>query len=304
MASFEHDARGRPKDKDFGVTSDELASRAFLVEAHCRRPGRTARSLQGCVTTDGLDSYQLLSQHVPLESHVLDLGCGDGPLLNTLVTEGHQPARLMGIDLSRRELMLARAHRLNPVRMLQADCSALPFRRAHFDCVTAHLVMMLLPQPQKTIDEVTRVLKPGGRFLATLGGGPKFCNGQNLLSVFLNVLEAYLKDSGRPSPHLNSRATAPDQISNLFPAQQWSSDWHYSTHYLERQASPFDAWELCTELYEFDLIARSERPILRETFLRMTKLGAHMTGPFAYFVDTLSIQKRVTPSRPAHDIPA
>jgi ubiquinone/menaquinone biosynthesis C-methylase UbiE len=51
------------------------------------------------------------------------------------------------------------------VELVQAPAECLPFEDASFDCVTCTMVMCTMPDPQAGLDEVARVLKPGGKFL-------------------------------------------------------------------------------------------------------------------------------------------
>jgi len=62
--------------------------------------------------------------------------------------------------------MLARArnrvHKLS-VAWMQGDSMALPFASNRFDHVVQHLILAVVPQPQRCLAEAARVLKPGGR---------------------------------------------------------------------------------------------------------------------------------------------
>ncbi len=51
------------------------------------------------------------------------------------------------------------------VDLVQAGAEDLPFDDASFDCVTATLVMCTMPDPRAGLEEIARVLKPGGAFL-------------------------------------------------------------------------------------------------------------------------------------------
>jgi ubiquinone/menaquinone biosynthesis C-methylase UbiE len=74
--------------------------------------------------------------------------------------------RYLGVDLTgamlrrclRRQAGLAFA----PV---QGDAQALPFRAECFDAVVLHLILAVVPQPQRCLAEAARVLRPGGSVL-------------------------------------------------------------------------------------------------------------------------------------------
>lgn len=95
---------------------------------------------------------------------VLEVAVGTGS--NVL----HFPAgaAVTGIDLSPAMLDQARA-RLDAVgrtaTLLEGDAEALPFDDASFDTVVCALALCSIPDPRRAIDEMHRVLVPGGRLL-------------------------------------------------------------------------------------------------------------------------------------------
>ncbi|HUF54972.1 MAG TPA: class I SAM-dependent methyltransferase [Thermohalobaculum sp.] len=106
----------------------------------------------------------LLALLGPVEGRdVLDLGCGDGALTLRLVEAG---ARVVGVDASADMVEAARARGLDA---RQADGAALPFEVA-FDAVFSNAALHWMPRPDPVIEGVGRALRPGGRFVAELGG--------------------------------------------------------------------------------------------------------------------------------------
>ena len=73
-------------------------------------------------------------------------------------------ARYTGVDITRAMLRRAmpRAQQRGDVDLCQADVMALPFSDAHFDTVVLHLILAVAPQPARTLQEASRVLRPGG----------------------------------------------------------------------------------------------------------------------------------------------
>lgn len=57
-----------------------------------------------------------------------------------------------------------RAQQLN-MSWVQGDSMSLPFVDNSFDCVVLHLIVAVVPQPERCLAEAARVLKPGGRIL-------------------------------------------------------------------------------------------------------------------------------------------
>ena len=97
---------------------------------------------------------------------VLDVGVGTGISL----PDYRRDIRLVGVDYSAAMLKKAfervRDHKLDNVETLAVmDAKYLGFPDAAFDAVVAQYVITAVPDPEATLDDVVRVLKPGGRFL-------------------------------------------------------------------------------------------------------------------------------------------
>jgi ArsR family transcriptional regulator len=93
-----------------------------------------------------------------------DLGCGSGALAEVLAPFC---SRVIAIDDS--EAMLAKARerlgRFDHVELHRAALEAIPLDDATLDAATLVLVLHHLPDPDKAVREVARVLRPGGRLL-------------------------------------------------------------------------------------------------------------------------------------------
>jgi phosphatidylethanolamine/phosphatidyl-N-methylethanolamine N-methyltransferase len=97
---------------------------------------------------------------------ILDVGVGTGlelPMFDAGVN-------LVGVDLS--EPMLRRAkNRVEREKLLQVaglcvmDATLLAFPSDHFDAVVAPYVLTVVPDPAATLDELARVVKPGGEIV-------------------------------------------------------------------------------------------------------------------------------------------
>lgn len=91
----------------------------------------------------------------------LDVGTGSGVLADGLVSRG---ARVTGLDLSHG--MLRRGADVRPPAVV-GDVRALPIRARSLDLVTASFVLNHLEDPVAGVEELARVLRVGGRLLAT-----------------------------------------------------------------------------------------------------------------------------------------
>ena len=117
----------------------------FLRGFHARHPGATSRALSRGRLDDGRSTYDLLADVARPGQRVLDLGCGDGYLLERLIGRGHAADRLAGIDLSGEELAAARARpALAGVALAEEDAATLSAAPGAFDAVLSHLAFMLV----------------------------------------------------------------------------------------------------------------------------------------------------------------
>jgi demethylmenaquinone methyltransferase/2-methoxy-6-polyprenyl-1,4-benzoquinol methylase len=97
---------------------------------------------------------------------VLDLASGTGDIAVAAADAG---ARTIGLDITHRMLELSRARvstRQRPIPFLTGDMTALPFATRSFDLVTTGYGLRNVPDLDTAIDEIARVLKPGGRLLS------------------------------------------------------------------------------------------------------------------------------------------
>jgi trans-aconitate methyltransferase len=113
------------------------------------------------VTDLGAPVIELLAPR-PRE-RILDLGCGDGVLTEKLVAAG---CDVVGVDSSPEMIAAARARGLD-ARVINAH--DLPFRR-EFDAVFSNAALHWMPDADAVIAGVARALRPGGRFVAEMGG--------------------------------------------------------------------------------------------------------------------------------------
>jgi ubiquinone/menaquinone biosynthesis C-methylase UbiE len=100
---------------------------------------------------------ELVAEHLPCDAF-LDAGCGDGRYLAALAPE--LPARRAGVDISERILETAR--RRVEADFRQGNLERLPFEDGEFDLVLCSQVIEHVLDGDAAIDELARVLRPGG----------------------------------------------------------------------------------------------------------------------------------------------
>ena len=97
--------------------------------------------------------------------YVLDVGCGTGSLASTLALN---PAirEVHGIDFSAAYIDYAKQATDPRIRYQVGDACALPFTDGQFDHTLSMLVIQFIPQPERAVDELRRVTRPGGTVAA------------------------------------------------------------------------------------------------------------------------------------------
>lgn len=140
------------------------AARLF-ANAYSRRAESYARSIDPTlkpVAEDIIKVAELAEHH-----RMLDLATGTGAVA---CAGAHRGATVVGIDVSPR--MLETARRISPPRVLfcLADVAVLPFRSGVFDVITCGFGLSHFVDTAATLAEVQRVLRRGGRFVASCWG--------------------------------------------------------------------------------------------------------------------------------------
>lgn len=117
---------------------------------------------------------------------ILDLGCGEGLLSAELAAAG---AHVLAIDASAAQVDAARARGV--------DAQVLDGLELDFDAVFSNAALHWMRPISKVFENVYRALKPGGRFVAELGGAG---NISSIRTALYDVFEARGLDPARYDP--------------------------------------------------------------------------------------------------------
>jgi SAM-dependent methyltransferase len=105
---------------------------------------------------------------------VLDVACGPGNVTRAFARVSGD-GLVVGLDASRTMLGQAVRERSPPnVAYVRGDAGALPFRDRSFNAVCCFAALYFIDDPMRAIDEIVRVLAPGGRvaLLSSVARGP------------------------------------------------------------------------------------------------------------------------------------
>ena len=102
-------------------------------------------------------------------STVLDVGCGFGLETLRLARLVQPGGKVVGIDKSAafiKEAQVRAGQAKLAVEFQVADAESLPFADATFDVARAERVLVYLPEPKRALEEMRRVMRPGGSVTA------------------------------------------------------------------------------------------------------------------------------------------
>ena len=122
------------------------------------------------LTKKSLDDFQALAQRIteqiPSKSSVLEVAPGPGYFAIELAKLGDY--RIKGLDISETFVEIARANAAQAnveVDFRRGNASAMPFRDGKFNFLLCRAAFKNFSDPQGALDEMYRVLKPGGQAL-------------------------------------------------------------------------------------------------------------------------------------------
>lgn len=254
---------------------------AFLRRFHAERPGVTGEALVRGAGPDGRSSYAMLGDLVRGAGAVLDLGCGDGVLLELLAREAGAPAGrvLAGVDLSAEALAAARGRAGVPAgaALVQGRGQRLPFADGVFDACVSHLVLMLVDDVERVAAEVARVLAPGGVLACVVGGGA-VPGGDDAYGRFQPLLRAAVEvlPAGRRVPRLGDpRTRTREGLDGLLRAAGFGPVVR-ETVPLRLDGTAEEVWGAVSGLYDLAPLSGPDTAALRAAFLAEV---APLAGP-------------------------
>ena len=112
-------------------------------------------------------------EKLPTPARVLELGCGSGYMWSICANRIPKDWAITLSDFSEGMLLAAWRNLVvtgRAYKFEQIDAQAIPYPDETFEIVIANHMLYHVPDRQKAIGEIRRVLKPGGRLVAATGG--------------------------------------------------------------------------------------------------------------------------------------
>ena len=164
-----------------GQQPSSSALRDHLDAVHDNNAGFTEEFAWNCRDANGKNSYELLADIVDQKyhSHVLDLGCGSGVLLDLCNQNFGAELLLSGVDLNGSELQLARKRLAHTnTKFYQGAAQNLDYLAdSSFDVIFCHWAFTLMDPVVEVLATTKRLLKEKGIFAAIIDGDPKTAHG-------------------------------------------------------------------------------------------------------------------------------
>lgn len=149
-----------------GEQPTHVSLRDHLLAVHRENTGFTETCAQLCRNDEGRNTYEMLADLIdPQRDHaVLDLGCGSGVLVELCHRRYREHIKLIGVDMSPDELLLARRRVPDTnVNFQQAVAQDLSFvQNASLDVVLCHWALTLMDPIGPVLDELSRTIARGG----------------------------------------------------------------------------------------------------------------------------------------------
>lgn len=109
-----------------------------------------------------------------LSGTVLDIGCNDGTVIQSLFRSPQTATRFLGVDIVHHRLVDARKNGLGAA---QADAaSSLPFADASVDFILSNQVIEHVASVDLFMAEIVRILRPGGHAIVSTENASSWCN--------------------------------------------------------------------------------------------------------------------------------
>jgi SAM-dependent methyltransferase len=179
-----------------------LSSALALIYERLWRP-LGGRLLMGVAGPGIRDEHRIALNMLDLSPNdrVLDVACGPGNF-----TRGFARATgeglVVGLDASKTMLAVAvRKTESANVAYVRGDACTLPFRDGSFDAICCFAALYLIEEPMRALDEIARVLAPGGRvaLLSSCNRGPVPAGATNAVVRTLSGVRIFARDELTPA---------------------------------------------------------------------------------------------------------
>jgi ubiquinone/menaquinone biosynthesis C-methylase UbiE len=230
-----------------------VKSKEYLIGIFSRNAEAYQRRLEEAMRKGQAAGRDAILDHVRARPgmRVIDLCCGPGTLTIPMAKDLNGVGEVIGIDLADGMLEIARkaaGGRSLPVRFLHMDLEQLQFPPASFDAAACGHGLHFLSNLGRGLREIRRVLKPKGRFAASIppADGP---DPSPAVVAFRSSFDKRLGPA-KPQPELEATRSALDDLDRFTAAAlaagfrfaeaeliEMETSWESAEQYAETNAS-------------------------------------------------------------------
>ena len=130
------------------------------------------------------DLFKILKKHCNSSSEILDLGSGDGYMLNSLYNKGYK--NLSGIDI------LVKKNKPKYYNYKSGNIDKLPYKSNLFDLVVLEQIFEHTINPKKALQEAFRVAKLNGKIILGIPNAAKYAKSK-LFPLYMIMLREHIQ---------------------------------------------------------------------------------------------------------------
>jgi SAM-dependent methyltransferase len=232
--------------------------------------------------TEQLRRHLLTRAGLPNASRVLEVGCGTGAVLGSIVPTSR--TRLYGLDSDQPSLQIAKQE-VPAALLTRGDAHKIPYADSSFDIVFTHFVLLWLTNPSEALAEMRRVTRRGGAVLALAEPDYSQRVDQPAALAELGRLQTATLRAQGADTDLGSK------LGSLFAAAGFSQIDTGILDANERDHESEADWQLEAEVLRADLAASASPEMVEQ--LLATDQGAWRAGTRVLFVPTYFAWARV-----------
>jgi len=153
---------------------------------------------------------------MPAGSRWLDVGCGTGALCAAIL-DHCAPASVVGVEPSEGFLATAKKNLSGRATFRQGNAAAMPLAEASVDAAVSGLVLNFVPDPRAALNEINRVVRPGGCIAAYVWD---YAGRMELMRYFWDAAAALDPAAAKLDEGVRFPLCNPQALSSLFASAE------------------------------------------------------------------------------------
>ncbi|MCC5816569.1 MAG: GNAT family N-acetyltransferase [Leptospira sp.] len=146
--------------------SEEKSKGSYVVDEFADTQGELDRLRFQAKTGFGLEKKMFDHLGISSDKEIIDVGCGPAFFANE-VYNAYKPKKLHGLEIAENLIEIANRENshVSAMSFTQGSVYQCPFEDNSFDLAYSRFVFQHLDQPQKGVNELKRIIRPGGKVI-------------------------------------------------------------------------------------------------------------------------------------------